>query len=364
MVAGVAGPGGVFAAVVQWQAVHGRHGLPWQGSPDPYRVWLSEIMLQQTQVSTVSRYYPVFLARFPDVTALAQADVDEVLSLWSGLGYYSRARNLHQCAKRVVSDYAGAFPARSDVLARLPGIGPSTAAAIAAFCFGERTSIFDGNVKRVMARFLGFGEDLSGSAASQRLLALTQAMVPTDAAGSDMGVYTQGLMDLGATLCTRSRPACLACPLAEGCVARRTGQQAVLPLKTRRVKRQTLSLYLLVVRKPDGSVGLERRPAEGIWASLWCFPEFSDRSLLSRVLGVLPMPSVTDWPVVRHALTHRELVLHPVVCEVAHNWEPPGSKHAGAWQWVAPGQPVQGGIPVPVRSLLAQLANGCTPPAL
>lgn len=361
MAVGAQVSGSVFAAVVKWQSAHGRHGLPWQGSRDPYRVWLSEIMLQQTQVSTVSRYYPAFLARFPDVHALAMADVDDVLSLWSGLGYYTRARNLHLCAKRVVSDFAGEFPSQSAVLAQLPGIGPSTAAAIAAFCFGERTSIFDGNVRRVMARYLGFADDISGSSASQRLLGLTQNMVPVDAAMADMGAYTQGLMDLGATLCTRSRPACVACPLGLGCVARTTGQQLALPLKTRRIKRQTLALHMLLARRPDGSVGLERRPAAGIWSSLWCFPTFADRSLLRGALGASPPQLVTEWPVVTHVLTHRDLVLHPVVCEVAQSWTVANAEPASPWQWVVPGESVQGGIPVPVRQLLAQLAGERTP---
>lgn len=348
---------GVFRAVVDWQRLHGRQGLPWQASRDPYRVWLSEIMLQQTQVVTVVRYYSEFLARFPDVRSLAAADVDDVLALWSGLGYYTRARNLHLCAQRVVKDFGGHFPSASTVLAELPGVGPSTAAAIAAFCFGERVSIFDGNVKRVLARFMGFSEDISRSAASQRLVALTQALVPADATPADMASYTQGLMDLGATLCTRSRPACGVCPLAKDCAAKSSGQQLALPVKTRRVKRLTVAVHLLLAKRPDGTVCLERRPPKGIWSSLWCFPSFADRQPMLMALGEKLAAQALDWPPVTHVLTHRDLVISATVCQVPPEWLPPLVVPSVDLQWVMPGQPVQGGIPVPVSQLLEKLAS-------
>lgn len=348
---------GVFRSVVDWQLLHGRHGLPWQASRDPYRVWLSEIMLQQTQVVTVIPYYSEFLARFPNVGALAAAEVDDVLALWSGLGYYTRARNLHLCARRVVNEFGGVFPSHSAVLAELPGVGPSTAAAIAAFCFGERVSIFDGNVKRVLARFLGFSEDISRSAASQRLVELTQALVPSDASPAEMASYTQGLMDMGATLCTRSRPACEVCPLAKACSAKSSGHQLVLPLKTRRVKRLTVAMHLLLAQRPDGTVCLVRRPPKGIWSSLWCFPSFEGRQPLLMALDEELAAHVLDLPPVTHVLTHRDLVISATVCQVPQGWLPHVSVSPVDLQWVMPGQAVQGGIPVPVSQLLERLAS-------
>jgi A/G-specific adenine glycosylase len=249
------------AQVVDWQRTHGRHDLPWQHQRDPYRVWLSEIMLQQTQVSTVLGYYERFLARFPDVAALAAADVDEVLALWAGLGYYSRARNLHRCAQDVMTQWGGAFPRTAVQLAQLPGIGPSTAAAIAAFCFEERAAILDGNVKRVLSRALGFGDDLAQVRHERRLWALAQTLVP---AAADMPAYTQGLMDLGATLCTPRQPRCLLCPLASDCVARAQGQPEAYPVKTRQLRRSQRAHALLWLCHGD-AVWLERRPDTGIW---------------------------------------------------------------------------------------------------
>jgi len=229
--------------VIRWQKQHGRHGLPWQGTRDPYRVWLSEVMLQQTQVSTVLAYYPRFLLRFPTVQALAAAPLDAVLALWSGLGYYSRARNLHRGAQVVVAEHGGAFPRSSAGLQTLPGIGRSTAAAIAAFCFGERAAILDGNVKRVLTRALGFAGDLAVAAEEQRLWAAAEALLPA----KDVDIYTQGLMDLGATLCLARRPACERCPLAADCVARAQGDVERYPVKTRRLKRgQRQNAWLLL----------------------------------------------------------------------------------------------------------------------
>ena len=220
--------------VIAWQRSHGRNTLPWQNTRDPYRVWLSEIMLQQTQVATVHAYYLRFLGRFADVGALAAAPLDEVLALWSGLGYYSRARNLHRCAQIVVADHGGRFPRDSEALAKLPGIGRSTAAAIAVFCFGERVAILDGNVKRVLTRALGFGADLSLSASERALWAEASALLP---ARRRRCRYTQGLMDLGATLCSVRAPACPSCPLAVSCRARAQGAPERYPVKTRRLVR-------------------------------------------------------------------------------------------------------------------------------
>ena len=207
--------------VVAWQTAHGRRGLPWQGARDPYRVWLSEIMLQQTRVATVVDYYARFLRRFPDLASLAAAPLADVMRLWAGLGYYSRARNLHACARRVVTEHGGEFPRDAQALARLPGIGRTTAAAIAAFCFDERVAILDGNVKRVLARHFGIEGDPRAAAVQCRLWQLAGELLPPRRA---MRAYTQGLMDLGATVCTRARPRCEACPIASNCVALRTGR--------------------------------------------------------------------------------------------------------------------------------------------
>jgi A/G-specific adenine glycosylase len=221
------------ARIVEWQRTHGRHTLPWQRTRDPYRVWLSEIMLQQTQVATVLGYYDRFLERFADVRALAAADIDDVFALWSGLGYYSRARNLHRCAQAVVESHGGEFPRSSELLATLPGIGRSTAAAIAAFCFGERVAILDGNVKRVLSRVLAFDGDLAVASQERELWAQATRLLPQHGIES----YTQGLMDLGATLCLARSPSCLLCPVRVDCVAAREGTQESYPVKTRKLKR-------------------------------------------------------------------------------------------------------------------------------
>lgn len=346
----------VAARVVAWQRAHGRHTLPWQNTRDPYRVWLSEIMLQQTQVTTVLGYYPRFLDRFPDVHALAAASEDEVMSLWSGLGYYSRARNLHRCAQTVVKEHGGRFPSTSAVLATLPGIGDSTAAAIAAFCHGERVSIADGNVRRVLSRLLAFGGDLSQARAQRELSALAQLLLPDEPSAEDMVAYTQGLMDLGAGVCTPRQPACERCPVAGLCEARRTGSTDRFPVKTRRVARRHESWWLLVLRREtDGqaAVWLERRPARGIWAGLHCVPVWGDEAQALAVSGLAGL-SARHLPAIAHALTHRELRLHPVLVDLAPGAADPVLEGG---QWV-PWDRLDGvGLPSPVRSLLGQLPD-------
>ena len=232
-----------FAAqIVSWQRSHGRSELPWQNTRDPYRVWLSEVMLQQTQVSTVLGYFARFLDRFPDVKALAAGTEDEVFGLWSGLGYYSRARNMHRCAQEVVERFGGEFPHTAAELMTLPGIGRSTGAAIAAFCFGERVAILDGNVKRVLTRVLGFGGDLSSSAQERALWDQATQLLPPAEQREAIASYTQGLMDLGATLCTPRRPACALCPWTAGCAARIAGSQEAFPVKAAKAPRDRKSV--------------------------------------------------------------------------------------------------------------------------
>lgn len=345
-----------FQHVVHWQRQHGRHDLPWQNTRDPYRVWLSEIMLQQTQVVTVLGYYPRFLARFPDVQALAAAHVDEVLALWSGLGYYSRARNLHRCAQQVVQQWGGAFPRTSVELQMLHGIGPSTAAAIASFCFGERISILDGNVKRVLTRLLAFGGDLAEAAQERLLWQQAQNQLPPQPSHDDMAAYTQGLMDLGATLCTRSKPQCLLCPVQALCQAQAQQRATDFPVKTRKLKRRTETWWLLALRRADGAIWLSQRPVRGIWAGLYSLPVFdSEAELLAAVPGAMDqLPGAVVHETLRHALTHRDLVLHPLELP----WPPAATAPAtlGDGVWVECSSALDLGLPAPLRRWLeAQL---------
>jgi A/G-specific adenine glycosylase len=330
--------------VVAWQRQHGRHGLPWQGSGDPYRVWLSEVMLQQTQVSTVLDYYPRFLERFPSVTTLAAAPLDEVFGLWSGLGYYSRARNLHRCAQAVVAEHGGAFPSSSAALAELPGIGRSTAAAIAAFCFGERAAILDGNVKRVLTRVLGFDGDLASAAETRRLWALADGLLPL----RDVDVYTQGLMDLGATVCAARRPDCERCPLAARCVARASGVPQRYPVKTRKLKRSQRENALLWLQR-GGDVYLVQRPHKGVWAGLWSLPEYAGVQALEG--WAANGAGHGDWlPPIEHALTHFDWTLHTLAWRWPADAALPAALPEG--RWVDREAALLLGLPAPVRRLL------------
>ena len=345
-----AAPATFATTLITWQRQHGRHGLPWVGSRDPYRVWLSEIMLQQTQVSVVRGYYDRFLQRFPDVAALAAAHQDDVLALWSGLGYYSRARNLHRCARVVVAQHAGQFPASSVALATLPGIGRSTAAAIAAFCFAERCAILDGNVKRVLTRALGFGDDLAEARHERTLWALAESLLPEHG----VEAYTQGLMDLGASLCSRRRPACDACPLSAQCVALTQGQPEAYPVKTRKLKRGQRAHALLWLDHQD-SVWLVQRPQTGVWAGLWTLPEFDADDTLWALAAAWPGEG-RPLPTVQHALTHFDWTLRPC------HWRLPATLAAAdrhqmeanlpTGRWVTRSAALEMGLPTPIRRLL------------
>ncbi|MDO8905385.1 A/G-specific adenine glycosylase [Hydrogenophaga sp.] len=356
--AGCAVPAGFAAALIAWQRVHGRHGLPWQSTRDPYVVWLSEVMLQQTQVSTVLTYFPRFLLRFPDVRALASASTDEVMALWSGLGYYSRARNLHRCAQMVVTEHGGEFPRFASALATLPGIGESTAAAIAAFCHGEKISIVDGNVRRVLSRLLAYSGDLSMASAQKELSLLAQALVPKTTFGDDMSAYTQGLMDLGATVCTRSRPLCERCPVSELCRARAAGIAEQFPVKTRKTKRRHETWWLLLAKRVLRSGQIQwwllRRPARGIWAGLYCAPVFESEVRLMDTLDAAQREEVQLLEPVSHSLTHRELRLQPLLLEIA---EPCAAVPAGEGQWVSERDLHAHGMPAPLRALLMAQAQ-------
>ncbi|HEU5295652.1 MAG TPA: A/G-specific adenine glycosylase [Burkholderiaceae bacterium] len=344
------------ARVVRWRLRSGRRGLPWQGVRDPYRVWLSEVMLQQTQVSTALAYYERFIVAYPDVAALAAAPLDDVLALWSGLGYYSRARNLHRCAQTIVREHAGSFPRTSAALAQLPGIGRSTAAAIAAFCFDERAAILDGNVKRVLARHSGFDADLSTAGAQRELWAHAQSLLP---AAARMAPYTQGLMDLGATVCLPRQPLCADCPLTRTCVARHSDRIDELPRKSRRLQRGERSNTLLWLRH-RGDVLLVRRPERGVWAGLWSLPEFG--SLRSARSALAPWRSRGEaLPTIRHVLTHFDWHLRPLRCDLTARMDAAARERiavALGARWVSDADALRMGLPAPVRHLLSDTARG------
>lgn len=364
----LAAPQDFAPRVVAWQRLHGRHGLPWQGTRDAYRIWLSEIMLQQTQVATVLRYYGPFLRRFPTVADLAQASADEVMALWSGLGYYSRARHLHACAQAVVQSHGGVFPTDAVVLESLPGIGRSTAAAVAAFSSGQRGAILDGNVKRVLARHRAFGEDLSKPAGVRSLWALAEALLPSN----DIEPYTQGLMDLGATVCTLRRPACGGCPVQADCAAHALGRPQDFPVKTRRVQRGRRESHLLLALWTAGAEGLapvrvepqvllEQRSPTGIWSGLWTLPVFDDEAQLRQWMGrcgleeTAPLKSLAA---VEHALTHLDWTLRPRAIQVRQARQAgamatqPLPARAACARWVPLSEALKRGLPAPVRRLL------------
>jgi A/G-specific adenine glycosylase len=339
--------------VVRWQKNHGRNDLPWQHSRDPYPVWLSEIMLQQTQVATVLDYFPRFLERFPNVSSLAAATLDDVLAIWSGLGYYSRARNLHSCAREVMTLHCGIFPQTAQQLQTLPGIGRSTAAAIAALCFAERVAILDGNVKRVLTRWLGFDADLAIAANEQRLWNQALQLLPLHDLQQKMPRYTQGMMDLGATLCTVKSPNCEVCPVAQACVARRLGQTERYPVKTRKLKRSKQAIWLLWAQSEDASVWLTRRPIPGVWAGLYCFPWFDSRAALKAAVPERYRRALHDAVPFTHVLTHKDLLLHPVQVQLSTTAM---VDSAGAWIGVTEWPSL--GLPAPVKKLLAQCGPG------
>ena len=340
--------------VIAWQRTHGRHDLPWQGK-DPYRVWLSEVMLQQTQVATVLAYFDRFVARFPDVRGLAAASVDDVLALWSGLGYYSRARNLHRAAQSIVREHGGAFPRSSAALATLPGIGRSTAAAIAAFSFGERVAILDGNVKRVLARVLAFDGDLAKAGAERELWSAATALLPR----RGIEVYTQGLMDLGATICLARRPSCLLCPVQGLCRAAKEGTQERYPVKSRRLVRGRRENVWLELRW-RGQVWLIQREPKGVWAGLWSLPEFDSIEALNEAGAAWPGKAETLAPF-KHVLTHFDWVLQPV------RWAFPAVTSAravarctSAWpegRWFEIDAALALGLPAPLRKRLVPAAS-------
>jgi A/G-specific adenine glycosylase len=345
-------PRSFAARLIAWQRTHGRRDLPWQGTRDPYRIWLSEVMLQQTQVATVIPYYQRFLAALPDVASLAAAPTERVLELWSGLGYYRRAHLLHRAAVTLVAEHGGEFPGDAAAVARLPGIGRSTAAAIAAFAFGARGAILDGNVQRVLARHAAIAGFPGQAEVKRALWRRAEALLPR----SGIEIYTQALMDLGATVCLRTAPRCAACPVAGDCVARRENRIAELPTPRPRKTLPQRALTVLLLER-QGEVLLEKRPATGVWAGLWSLPELAagadpvvhcGRRFGAQVRVLPPLPAI------EHGFTHFRLTLYPQPCAV-RAW--PRRAQPGLL-WLALTDAGGAALPAPIKKLLRHRGGG------
>jgi len=334
--------------LIRWQKKYGRHDLPWQGE-SAYRIWLSEIMLQQTQVTTVIHYYLRFTESFPDIAALAAATEEQVLAHWSGLGYYARGRNLHKAARLIAERHGGRFPRDFEQILTLPGIGRSTAAAISALAWHERRAILDGNVKRVLARYCGIDGWTGGSKVEAQLWDQAEKLLPA----SDVAIYTQALMDMGATVCTRARPRCANCPVQVDCVALRTERVELLPApRPRKVIPQREANFLLL--KFGSEIMLEKRPANGIWGGLWCAPQVDDGAEESNYLSRnnMQISQRTEMDAFTHVFTHFRLHIRPVLFELTS--KPLRIEQQGC-VWLDLGAALGAAIPSPVRQMLLNL---------
>lgn len=342
--------------LITWQKLHGRHDLPWQNTTDPYAIWVSEIMLQQTQVSAVIGYYQKFMQRFPNIAALANATQDEVLQYWSGLGYYSRARNLHNAAQTIMDEHGGIFPNDFHIIQTLPGIGRSTAAAIASFAFNQVQTILDGNVKRVLARNFAVEGWTSSPKVEKTLWSLAESLLPK----TEMVAYTQGLMDLGATLCTRSKPQCKRCPLSDSCMALKQSLVHVLPSPKPRKSIPEKNTTMLILHQGN-QILLEKRPPSGIWGGLWSFPETDyTQDLVVHAKQRFGLDVETEQPLatLSHAFTHFKLHINPQPLMVV-------SKHTQLNEsvnvWINIEDAIGAAIPTPVRKILLSLAKTKAP---
>lgn len=324
-------------AIITWQKLHGRHNLPWQNTGNPYAIWVSEIMLQQTQVAAVISYYAKFMVRFPNIQSLATATQDEVLQHWSGLGYYSRARNLHSAAIKIVDDFNGKFPQKFEDILGLPGIGRSTAAAVSTFALNQPMPILDGNVKRVFARHFNVAGWPGLPKIEQNMWQIAMRENPSEEAIA----YTQGLMDLGATLCTRSKPKCPACPVHASCAA--LANQCVTQLPTPRPRKAIpeRNIYFLIYKNGD-DILLERRINTGIWGGLWSFPE-------AETLANIDQENMQILPKFSHTFTHFKLHIQPVLINSAQQAIKPNSL------WIGLKEAIEAAIPTPVRNILIAL---------
>ena len=336
--------------VVAWFERHGRKDLPWQQQPTPYRVWVSEIMLQQTQVKTVIPYYQRFMSRFPDVASLADAPQDEVLHHWSGLGYYARARNLHKAAQQIRDMHGGVFPDQFDLVEALPGIGRSTAGAVLSLASGQRHAILDGNVKRVLARYHAVHGWPGNSVVLRELWSLAEAATPAQ----QVAAYNQAMMDLGATLCRRGMPECVRCPLHDDCAAQQNGIQRDLPSPRPRKTLPVREVCMLLLQDEQQAVWLQQRPPSGIWGGLWSFPEFDGASSMRRWLDEQGVDAGTqEWGVVRHTFSHFHLDITPVYARLQNPVFSVMDGDGGVWYNT--GQPDALGLPAPIQRLLQKL---------
>jgi A/G-specific adenine glycosylase len=339
--------------LLAWFDVHGRHDLPWQKHITTYRVWISEVMLQQTQVATVIPYYSRWMARFPDVKSLAAASLDDVLHLWTGLGYYARARNLHACANSIVEQHGGEFPRELQSVMALPGIGRSTAGAILSIATGQRFPILDGNVKRVLARVFGIDGDPASAAVLDQFWTQAERCTPD----ARTAAYTQAIMDLGATLCMRSRPACTVCPINKDCIAAREGRQGELPSpKKKRAKAMREATLLIATQglKNGRAVYVERRSSNGIWGGLFCPPQFpSPEAALDWARAHLGAGdgALEALPAIHHGFTHFDLKLHPLMIECA----PLAAVNEAEALWYTLDAPPTLGLPQPIKALFERL---------
>ena len=335
-----------------WFDTHGRKDLPWQQSKDAYRIWVSEIMLQQTQVRTVIPYFERFMVSFPDVLALAKAPRDDVLQHWSGLGYYARARNLHKAAKMICDEYDGDFPATFETAMDLPGIGRSTAGAILALAFDQRHSILDGNVKRVLARHEAVEGWPGTTEVAKQLWHLADRNTPEE----NVAAYTQAIMDLGATLCTRSKPGCERCPVAEDCAANLADAVSKYP-GSKPKRKKPLRMTTMVIASHNGHVYLERRPEAGIWGGLWSLPEIDGQAAAAwcRDRFESDVAEVEPWQVLRHSFSHYDLDIQPIAVRVAAPFSKVADNDGARWHRL--GDELRGGVAAPVNRLLEKLKN-------
>jgi A/G-specific adenine glycosylase len=341
--------------VLDWYQRYGRKTLPWQLDKTPYQVWLSEVMLQQTQVATVIPYFQRFMARFPNVRQLAEAPLDEVLHLWTGLGYYARARNLHKAAQTIVAQHGGEFPTTFEQIAALPGIGRSTAGAILSLSLGQHYPILDGNVKRVLARCYAVEGWPGKKEVENRLWQISSDVTPANGVGQ----FNQAMMDLGAMVCTRSKPKCELCPLNAGCIAYANHSWAKYPGKKPKQTLPEKSAHFLLLQR-DQSVWLEQRPAVGLWGGLFCFPQFSERQALELWLQQrgLKDDRLQQLTAFRHTFSHFHLDIVPMWLPVQ---QVGGAMDEGSGLWYNLAQPPSVGLAAPVERLLLQLAK--QPPA-
>ena len=333
--------------IIVWQKREGRHELPWQNTRDPYRIWLSEVMLQQTQVAAVVPYYNRFLARFPDIDTLATASLDDVMPFWAGLGYYARVRNLHRGAQQILEKHDGSFPKEFDAIHALAGIGRSTAAAISAFAFGEKRAILDGNVKRVFARHFCVEGDVRTKQVEDSMWLLAEANLPQ----TQVEAYTQGLMDLGAAICKRNQPACPLCPVRKSCSALEKDLVNALPGKGKKREVPHRQIRMLVIIS-SGEVLLEKRPPTGIWGGLWSLPELPIDEDIARRLQLrygLSAPAMREMTRVDHGFTHFSLSIFPVEVTLA---KLPLQAMAPGLIWLSLDDALEAAIPAPVKRIL------------